>query len=325
MRFLFFIMLLLSACSPNSDIRETRFIMGTLVEFTIAGSNREIADQALIEATSEMQRIEDAFTIYGNAVNAVKAFNATSPGTPVELPEEVATILSISLDVEKNSKHAFDPFLGKLNLLWGFSNDILPTHPPLAATVNDARPPSQCIRLKDDSKWIRTDARCVLDFGAIAKGYAIDRGIAMLRKHGIQNAIINAGGDIRIIGSHNGKPWHIGLRHPRNKGEVLGTLSLVGDISIVTSGDYERYFDYEGKRYHHILDPQTGFPATTSQSATVITQQATLADAWSTALFVQGESGLSMMSKLGYAAMTVDQQGRIHMNKAMESIFIPAK
>ncbi|HKI61198.1 MAG TPA: FAD:protein FMN transferase, partial [Mariprofundaceae bacterium] len=176
-----------------------------------------------------------------------------------------------------------------------------------------------------DNNWIRTDARCMLDFGAIAKGYAIDRGIAILRKHGIQNAIINAGGDIRIIGSHDGKPWRIGLRHPRNKGEVLGTLSLVGDISIVTSGDYERYFDYKGKRYHHILNPQTGFPATASQSATVLAQEATLADAWSTALFVRGESGLPIMSQLGYAALTVDRQGRIHMNKAMKDIFNPSR
>jgi len=321
---LLFFVLLLPACSSSSDIRETRFIMGTLVEFTIAGSDHKQADQALKEAAAEMQRIENLFTIYGNADNAVKAFNASQPGTTVKLPAEVANLLSISLDVERQSQQAFNPSLGKLNLLWGFSGETAPDHPPPAAIINAARPPRQCIR-RQDNNWIRTDARCMLDFGAIAKGYAIDRGIAILRKHGIQNAIINAGGDIRIIGSHDGKPWRIGLRHPRNKGEVLGTLSLVGDISIVTSGDYERYFDYKGKRYHHILNPQTGFPATASQSATVLAQEATLADAWSTALFVRGESGLPIMSQLGYAALTVDRQGRIHMNKAMKDIFNPSR
>jgi len=324
MRFLLPFFILFASCSSNSDVQETRFIMGTLVEFTIAGSDSSMADQALIEATSEMQRIEDAFTIYGTTDNAVKAFNATPPDTAVELPVEVADLLAIALDVEDKSNHAFDPSLGKLNLLWGFSGETSPLHPPLAAAISEAKPPLQCIR-RIDNKWLRTDTRCMLDFGAIAKGYAIDRGITVLKKHGIHNAIINAGGDIRIIGSHNGKPWRIGLRHPRNKAEVLGTLTLVGSISIVTSGDYERYFMADGKRYHHILDPQSGLPATASQSATVIAPEATLADAWSTALFVQGASGLAEMNQLGYAALTVDRHGQTHLNEGMQAIFNPAR
>jgi len=323
MRLMFLLFLLLTACSSNPDVHETRFIMGTLVEFTIADGDSSAAEQAIVEAAAEMQRIEDTFTIYGDTSNSVKAFNASVPSTPIHLPAEVAQLLTASLTIQKQSNGAFNPALGKLNLLWGFSSETTPVAPPAESSIKQALPPRSCIR-QIGRDWARSDANCVLDFGAIAKGYAIDRGIEILKEHGIRHAIINAGGDIRLIGSHHGKPWRIGLRHPRNKGQVLGTLRLTGDISIVTSGDYERYFIHNGQRYHHILDPQTGWPATASQSATVMADQATRADAWSTALFVQGAAGLAAMEKLDSAALTVDSSGKIHMNKAMQGIFEPA-
>ncbi len=318
------LLLILTACSSNADIHETRFIMGTLVEFTIAGSEQSRSDLAISEAAAEMQRIEDAFTIYGDVKNAVKAFNASPAGMPMELPVEVARLLTTSLLVQQQSHGAFHPALGTLNLLWGFSGQPTPSHHPSDSAIIQAIPSRLCIRHADNNTWLRINNRCRLDFGAIAKGYAIDRGMDILKKHGIRNAIINAGGDIRLIGSHSGQAWRIGLRHPRNKGQVLGTLALSGDISIVTSGDYERYFIQDGKRYHHILDPQNGWPATASQSATVIADRAALADAWSTALFVQGAAGLNDLQKKGYAAMAVDQAGKMHFNKAMQSIFLPA-
>ena len=111
----------------------------------------------------------------------------------------------------------------------------------------------------------------------------------MFKQNGISNAIINAGGDIRLIGSHGKRPWRIGIRHPRYKGEVIETLELEGDVAVVTSGDYERFYIFEGQRYHHIINPATGWPAEKSQSATVIAPNATLADAWSTALFIMGK------------------------------------
>jgi len=322
MRLMLSLLLLLSACSSNTDVHETRFIMGTLVEFTIANDDASAAQHAIADAAAEMQRIEDAFTIYGNVQNSVKAFNASVPGTPVPLPAEVAQLLAASLAVQKQSNGAFNPALGKLNLLWGFSGESSPGAQPSESAIQRARPSRSCIR-SIGHDWVRSDANCMLDFGAIAKGYGIDRGISILKKHGIRNAIINAGGDIRLIGSHRGKPWKIGLRHPRHKGQVLGTLKLTGDISIVTSGDYERYFIHDGHRYHHILDPKTGWPASACQSATVMADLAAQADAWSTALFVRGSSGLSELDKSGSAALIVDSSGMILMNASMRGIFEP--
>ncbi len=304
------LLLIATACSSPADVHETRFIMGTLVEFTIAAKDADHAAPAIAAAAAEMQRIENAFTIYGDRPNAVKAFNASPPGTPVTLPDEVAALLTLALNVKQQSGGAFDPALGKLNLLWGFSTDPPPTSPPDRNAIAAAVPPAHCIDKQGD-KWLRLDARCLLDFGAIAKGYAIDRGIAILRQHGIHNAIINAGGDIRLIGSHGDRPWRIGIRHPRKHNDVIAALNLQGDVSIVTSGDYERFFIDGGKRYHHLLNPTTGWPASGSQSATVIASNAALADAWSTALFVQGKNGLKRFKHSPQKAMLVDQHGNI--------------
>lgn len=305
------LLLLSTACSAPADIHETRFIMGTLVEFTIVDDDSDKAESAIAAAAVEMQRIEDAFTIYGDQPNAVKAFNASVPNTPVALPDEVSQLLTLALKVKQQSGGAFDPSLGELNLLWGFSGDDAPSSPPPIRAIEDAIPPAHCIE-QQGKQWIRTDRRCLLDFGAIAKGYAIDRGIAILQQHGIQNALINGGGDIRLIGSHGDRPWHIGIRHPRKKGGVIESLQLQGDISIVTSGDYERFFIARGKRYHHLIDPKTGWPASKAQSATVMASSAALADAWSTALFIQGADGIKMQQKMNRKALLVDANGKIH-------------
>jgi len=300
-------MLLLGGCSGPSDVHDTRFLMGTLVEFTISDADQDIAAKAITAAANEMQRIEDAFTIYGDGPNAVKAFNTTAINTPVTLPDEVSHVLDVALQVQQQSDGAFNPALGSLNLLWGFSSEPPPLSPPSDEAIRATLPPARCIE-HSGKQWLRTDTRCQLDFGGIAKGYAIDRGIAVLRQHGIDHAIINAGGDLRLIGQHHHHPWRIGIRHPRKPGDVLVKLELSGDKSIVTSGDYERFFTYNGKRFHHILNPQTGWPAMQNQSTTVIAPSAMLADAWSTALFIAQPSVLPS----SLSVMRVDSDGKIH-------------
>lgn len=314
------IAIFLAGCSTPEDIHETRFMMGTLVEFTISGTDRDTALPAIQAATAEMQRVSNLFTIYGHARNPVKQLNAAEVGHPFALPDEISHLLQTALQIQHESSGAFNPALGKLDLLWGFSLPDPKSAPPTDTEIENAIPPSRCFA-QVDAGWIRQNRRCALDLGAIAKGYAIDRGIAALKSHGIQNAIINAGGDLRLIGTHNGKPWRIGIRHPRKPQAVIATLELRGDISIVTSGDYERYFIYQGKRYHHILNPATGEPATLSQSATVIAPTATLADGWSTALFVEGPEGIKGLGqKKGFAAMLVDHKGNLYMTDKMRKI-----
>jgi len=319
--------LICAACSPAPhDVKESRFIMGTLVTFTIAGAPRNQALDAIKASATEMQRIEDVFTIYGNHPNAVKTFNASQPGTPLTLPDEVSKLLRQSLDISRQSDVTFTPVIGSLSLLWGFSLPDPPNIPPSAEAVRTALSGvHNNLVVQAGAQWKRLNAQTKLDFGAIAKGYAIDRGIEVLKTHGITSAIVDAGGDLRAIGSHNGKPWRIGLRHPRDKNKTIGWFEVHGDISIVTSGDYERFFLLGGKRYHHIMNPATGMPAMRSMSATVIASSATLADGWSTALFVAGPDGLKMIRNKGFQAVLMDASGTLHQTPDTLVPFHPAK
>jgi len=316
--FLLAITSLLIACEPTpQDIHETRFMMGTLVNFTVTYPDEGIAKQAIRSAAKEMQRIEDTFTIYGNKPNDIKQFNQLPINTPFEFTPEINNLLKIAVDIEQQSHQAFSPTLAALNKLWGFSNAEPPHTPPAQTSIQKILPDTQNCLHYQGKKWLRSSYNCQLDFGAIAKGYAIDRGIKILKKYGIQNAIIDAGGDIRLIGKHGANDWHIGIRDPRQKDNVIATLSLHGDVSIVTSGDYERYFEHQGKRYHHILNPETGWPSYNSQSTTVIATNASLADAWSTALFVLGKEGMEIAENMHLQALIIDSKGQLHITKTM--------
>ncbi|MDQ7011663.1 MAG: FAD:protein FMN transferase [Mariprofundaceae bacterium] len=320
---LFCLLLLLSACSPSPpEAHESRFMMGTLVEFTVYGVPRAKAAAAIRAAANAMQEAADSLTIYGDVENTVKAFNASRPGVPVQLPAAVSALLTQAKTVERQSHGAFSPVLGSLSLLWGFSTPTPPSRPPGEEDIRRALAgvgPKLLRRLATPAHtWVRLHEQTRLDFGGIGKGYAIDIGIAVLRKHGIEHALINAGGDMRAIGRHGERPWRIGIRHPRQAGAVLATLDLEGDVSVVTSGDYERFFIYRGRRYHHILNPGNGWPADKSQSVTVIAENATLADAWSTALFVLGPKGLELLKKRHMDALLVDAGGDIHTTPGMK-------
>ncbi|MES0372110.1 MAG: FAD:protein FMN transferase [Mariprofundaceae bacterium] len=317
----FITLICITACSPASEtVHETRFMMGTLVDFTIYSANKDNASIGIRAAADEMQRIENLFTIYGENSNAIKSFNRSAPGSPNKFPDEVAALLLTSNRIKHESVGAFSPSLGSLNILWGFSLPTPPFSPPPLDQIEQLQTDStNCVTLDKQQRWSRNNSRCKLDFGAIAKGYALDQGMKMLKSHGIEHAIINAGGDIRISGQRGDRAWKIGIRHPRHEKKVVATIRVKSDLSIVTSGDYERFYSYQGRRYHHILNPDTGMPATEVQSATVIAADATSADAWSTALFVMGTRGLESVEKLGMDAILIDADGKIHTTKNIES------
>jgi len=297
-------------------------MMGTLVSFTIVSIEPKQAKQAIRLAADEMQRIENAFTIYGDVDNDVKAFNQSPIHQLYPLNSEVGKLLSIAMQVQQQSLGGFSPTLASLNKLWGFSQTIPPTSPPSMNDIAEHLRGTQDCLIQKEHFWIRTSSNCQLDFGAIAKGYAIDRGIEILKQHGIQHAMIDAGGDIRVIGQHASQPWRIGIRDPRHHDKILGILNLQGDASVVTSGDYERFYMYQGKRYHHILNPKTGVPSQNNRSVTVIASNATLADAWSTALFASDEKAFLLAESNHIQALIINHTGMQQQSKGM-SLSLP--
>ncbi|MDQ6989075.1 MAG: FAD:protein FMN transferase [Mariprofundaceae bacterium] len=324
-------MLLLSSCQwqePWHDVQETRFLLGTLVSFTVYSNDEEKALAAIQQASAIMQSVEQSFTSFTDVDNSVQRFNHALAGEVITLTADVDGLLRQSLQIQQQSLGAFDPVLGALNQAWAFSEAKNQQKPLSADLIEQALNVSGVLQLQAVSgmKWTKNKNQTQLDFGAIAKGFAIDQGIQSLQTSGIEHAIINAGGDLRILGNHGDKAWKVAVRHPRLK-QPLGWFDIEDDSSVVTSGDYERFFVYESKRYHHILNPKTGQPADKNMSVTVLTASATLADAWSTALFVLDvETGLKMVENMpDLEALWVDKHQVLHLSSGMKKMFFPSK
>jgi thiamine biosynthesis lipoprotein len=192
---------------------------------------------------------------------------------------------------------------------------------PAPAEIRQALAGTGQGNLRLDSRRVeKAQPALAVDLGAIAKGYAVDRAVELLRRAGIESAAVNAGGNIRLIGDHDGRPWRIAIQHPRDAAGQLALLELA-DVSVSTSGDYERFFEQDGVRYHHIFDPRTGYPAGRCRSVTVVTPSAALADALSTAAFVLGpEEGLALLRRFpATEGLIVAADGTPHVTPGLEA------
>ncbi len=299
--------------------RRSQLLMGTLVEIKVVTDHQEKADRALEAALGEIKRIEELMS-RSRPESEIWKINH-SAGRPAAISRELASLLEDARKIGESSAGAFDVSIGALSLLWGFeegNRSVPPTPSELAQASRQVD--YRKIELLSGPQVV-IPPRMRLDLGAIAKGYAVDCAINTLQSYGLTGALVDAGGDIRVIGRRaDGKRWHIGLQNSRDRDKISATIRLA-DQAIVTSGDYERYFIYQGVRYHHILDPKTGYPARDCQSVTVLANTAAKADAWATAIFVSGlEKGAELASKVSdIEVVIVDITGKIHyLSPALE-------
>jgi thiamine biosynthesis lipoprotein len=313
---------LLTGCERPAEIHHTRFLaFGTLTELTLADVDAERAAevvQALEADFAEMERAWHAWkpgpvTRTNWLLGETRRFAA---------PPSVVPLVQISRELAIRSDHLFNPAIGGLIKLWGFQSDDssvsrAPPDPTAISELLAANPRMDDIEI-DGFMLASRNPAVQLDFGAIGKGYGIDFAVQHLRELGIDNAIVNSGGDLRAIGSKGGQPWRIAIRGADGQG-VLGEIRLRGDESVFTSGNYERVFQWQGRRYHHILDPRTGQPAQGTRSVTVLHTDATVADAAATALFVAGPTDWpDIAARLGIRhVLLVDEAGTAHMTPAM--------
>jgi len=281
-----------------SSFRESQVIMGTVVQITVAHPDEGIARKALESAFEEIRRAEKLLSSY-LPESEVSAVNLRAAREAVPVSEEVLEIIDRALEASRSSGGAFDVTVGPLMEQWNFdSGGTVPAENDLEAAL--ALVGFERLSLDREKGTVRFLAEGMkIDLGGIGKGYAVDRAAAALLEAGITNAIIDAGGDLRLLGHRPGKDfWRVGIRHPRDPGRLLLSLDLA-DRAVVTSGDYERFFMSGERRYHHLLDPATGFPATGCESVTVIAAAAADADAYATAAFILGpEKGLDFLRDL---------------------------
>lgn len=314
-------LLSLAACrdaNPDNTFHFSQFAMDTVVEYTIVAPSHEDARAAMEHAHAEMERVAQLLW-EEDSLSQIYAFNHAA-GT-ITLNPEAGDFLRRTVAYYEASGGAFDPTVKPVLDLYDFLAES-PT-PPSSAAIRERLPRVGMEALSFDATTPHTfsPGRLTLAVGGVAKGYAVDRAVQVLREHGIAHAIVNAGGDLYCLGAHNGRPWVVGIRHPDDPAAILDTLYL-SNRAVATSGDYQRFFTHEGVRYHHLLDPRTGQPARRSRSATVIAPTTEQADAMATALFVAGpDTGIALLDSLpNVEGMVIDSLAQMHASRQYHSV-----
>jgi FAD:protein FMN transferase len=321
---------LLAGCGEKLH-KQQSYVFGTLVEITVYGEPEAKAQAAIGQVLANFDALHIALHAWEpgelNTINT--AIAGATPAAPAraEVTDRWApTLLPILADaaaLSERSEGLFNPAIGNLVRLWGFHSDtFVPKLPEPAeiARLVAARPSLADIRL--DGLWLEARNPAVrLDFGGYAKGYALDLAAANLKSQGVNNALINIGGNIMALGKKGGQSWKVGIQHPRRAG-ALAMLELHDGEAIGTSGDYQRFFEIDGKRYCHLIDPRTGWPANQAQAVTVIAHGAnagTLSDVASKPLFIAGPTDWRRLAgKMGIVeALFIAADGKIETTPKM--------
>ena len=280
----------MSGLSEPSSAQRESYRLGTVVRLTVWGADKALLDRALDDSMAEITRLESLLSV-NIATSDVSKINANS-GRVVAVSPETKEVVALAIKNAEKTNGAFDPTIGSLVRLWGIGTKN--ARVPSDSEIDAARALVDYRRVflyeKGGKSYVAVGRGQSLDLGGIAKGWIADRIDALLKERGVKSAIVDLGGNIYALGeSPKGREWKLGLQHPQKpRGEYFAVVDAV-DISVVTSGAYERYFEKDGVRYHHILDPSTGRPAQSDLiSVSVVSKKSADADALCTALFVMG-------------------------------------
>lgn len=290
--------------------------MGTRVSVELWADD-EVRGRGLVdEVMREYRRIDDAMSTY-KPDSEISLVNARAAESPVAISDELFGLVERSLELSQASGGAFDITYDSVGYLYDFRARQRPTDAQIEERLGavDYR---HVVLDRERRTIFFTTAGVRINLGGIAKGWVVERAAAMLRERGVEHALLNAGGDTRVLGDRRGEPWIVGIRHPRVADEVVTRLPLI-DEAISTSGDYERYFEENGRRYHHILNPATGRPTEGILTVTVIGPDGTLTDGLDTAIFVLGaEKGLELIERYpGYETIIVDAAGKVSYSQGL--------
>lgn len=312
---IFALSFLLAGCSFHETSRDF-FAMDTVMHLSASGSH---AEQGLDAAEDEINRLDRLFSI-SNADSDIARLNQSGSTT---VSDETLQLLARSKEINSQTGCAFDITVYPVASLWGFysGNFQVPDQKALSAALSSVG--MDHVQVNHSS--VTLDSGTQLDLGAIAKGYASNRAAKIIEESGVTSANLSLGGNVHVVGTKpDGSNWKVAITDPNNTDHYAGVLS-VQDTAVVTSGGYERFFQADGKTYHHILDPKTGYPADSGLlSVTIVSQDDVLADALSTALFVMGEDravDFWRASTANFEMVLITRDGRIRYSEGLESAF----
>jgi thiamine biosynthesis lipoprotein len=301
--------------------RITDGIMGTRITVELWADDKDKGDRAIDAVLDEMRHIDESMSTY-KPTSEVSQVNAKAADGPMPITKELFDLLTTAKEYSVLTDGAFDITYASVGYLYDFRKRVRPNETQIAKALPavDYRhvlldPKKQTVQFSQ--KGVR------IDLGGIAKGYSVDRGIEVLKSLGVTRAYVSAGGDSRIIGDRFGKPWMVGIRDPRKGSDDVITRIPLVDAAISTSGDYERYFEEDGVRYHHIIDPHTGHSASKVRSATIIGPAAIRTDGLSKTAFVLGpDKAMEIYNRIDdIDAIIVKLDGTVIHSKGLE----PAK
>lgn len=310
---------IITGCNRGEILTFNRPMLGTMITITLIADSRHAGVRASEAAFNEIARIE-ALMSPRLAGSDVARLNRDAGHTPVTVSGETLELIKKSIEVSRATDGAFDISFASLGHLWNLASPDF--RPPGGRETARLLPlvDYRKIKLHPEShrvSFVLPGMRVGL--GGIAKGYAIARAVGVLRREGVRASIVDAGGDLQVTGHKFGEEWRVGLMHPRGK-EILLVIAARDGDSVVTSGDYERFAFFNGERYHHIINPKTGFPARGLASVTVLCSDPVLADAYATALFVMGgvRAREFALAHPELKVILIDHELRISASKELE-------
>ncbi|HQU80087.1 MAG TPA: FAD:protein FMN transferase [Azonexus sp.] len=315
--------LLLASCSRTPLQEQQAYVFGTRVEVIVVSAEPEQGRQAIAAVLREFDRLHRAYHAW--QPSELTDLNlAIQAGRPQQVSPELAAFVAEAKQFSQQGDYLFDPGIGQLIKLWGFQADEFKAEVPPAANIAAwlAKKPSIANITIAGNTITSSNRNVALDFGGYLKGVALDRAADILRAQGIRNALINIGGNVMALGSKEGRKWRVGIQHPRQPGP-LATVELEDGEAIGTSGDYQRFFEVDGKRYAHLLDPRNGYPADHTQAVTILippgAKAGTLSDAASKPIFIAGpERWREMARKMEIGlVLRVDRDNRIFVTDAL--------
>lgn len=314
---LLFVILAFSASLKAEWYSDSAGIMGTNIYVEVWAETPVQGQLALKIVMAEMERINQLMSPYIET-SELSLINASAGKHAMVIGDEMFELLDKSIKISALSKGAFDITFASVGYLYNYKDNKRPDEATIASLL-DAVNYKHIVLDKENKTVFFTNEKVKIDLGGIAKGHAVDNSISLLERMGIKHGLVTAGGDTRLIGDRRGKPWIVGIRDPRNKDKQAVVMPLQNS-AMSTSGDYERYFEEDGKRYHHILSPKTGKSTYDVQSVSIIGPSSTFNDALSTAVFVMGlREGLGMINRIdGYDAVVMDNERKMHYSNGLQ-------
>ena len=323
---LIFLAVSLAACHRAPLHQQEAFVFGTRVEILVAGVDEAKVRPAVNEVLREFDRLHRTYHAW--EPSDLDALNrAIAKGQTRTVEPEMAAILADAQRFSALGDGLFDPGIGSLIALWGFQADDFKASLPDPAAIARwrERRPGIADLVIDGQRIHSKNPRVAIDLGGYLKGFALDRAASILHKHGISNALVNIGGNVMALGTKNGEAWRVGIQHPRENGPIAVLVMRDGE-ALGTSGDYQRFFEVDGIRYCHLLDPRTGEPVRHTQALTVLISarpsSGTLSDMASKPLFVAGDDWAVLAGRLSLdQVMRVDSDGRVQVSEALQKRF----